>query len=115
MGTTSGFQRKLPKNERFAVHHLHNARLSMMNVGLGLPEISVAADKIVMNLGELTGNIWITHAKRMVRGKIRKLLSAPAATRDPSRIETEVPRESEGSMARSDGRPAPGRESRWPT
>jgi hypothetical protein len=31
----------------------------MMNVATGLLEIDVATDKVVFNLGEVTGNIWI--------------------------------------------------------
>jgi Tol biopolymer transport system component/DNA-binding winged helix-turn-helix (wHTH) protein len=49
---------KVPRGEPFSVYHFHRARLSMMNVGLGDLEIGVAADKIIVNLGELTGNIW---------------------------------------------------------
>jgi Tol biopolymer transport system component len=40
------------------VYHFHNARLSMANVDMGILEIDVAKDKIVMGLGDLTGNIW---------------------------------------------------------
>jgi hypothetical protein len=32
----------------------------MLNVGYGLMDIAVAADKIVFNLGEISGNIWMT-------------------------------------------------------
>jgi hypothetical protein len=42
----------------FPVYHFHHARLSMTNVGAPAVEIGVAKDKIVMGLGELTGNIW---------------------------------------------------------
>jgi hypothetical protein len=31
----------------------------MLNAGCAQLEISVAQDKIVFNLGELTGNIWM--------------------------------------------------------
>jgi hypothetical protein len=31
----------------------------MMNVGTGFLEIDVAADKVVFNLDEVTGNIWL--------------------------------------------------------
>jgi hypothetical protein len=40
------------------VAHFHKTHLSMMNVAEGPLEISVAQDKIVFNLSELTGNIW---------------------------------------------------------
>ena len=42
----------------FPVYHFHHARLSMTNVGAPTVEIGVAKDRIVMGLGELTGNIW---------------------------------------------------------
>lgn len=42
----------------FPVYHFHNARLAMANVDTGILEIGVAEDKIVVGLGELTGNIW---------------------------------------------------------
>jgi Tol biopolymer transport system component/DNA-binding winged helix-turn-helix (wHTH) protein len=49
---------KRPTGPRFALHHFHETRLSMMNIGLGMLEIDVAKDKIVFGLGELTGNVW---------------------------------------------------------
>ena len=48
-----------PIGEPFSVSHFHSARLSMMNVATGLLEIDVATDKVVFNLGEVTGNIWL--------------------------------------------------------
>jgi Tol biopolymer transport system component len=48
-----------PLGEPFGVAHFHSARLSMMNVGTGFLEIDVAADKVVFNLDEVTGNIWL--------------------------------------------------------
>ena len=49
---------KRPRGQPFPVHHFHSARLSPANVGLGFLETAVAPDKIIINLGELTGNIW---------------------------------------------------------
>jgi Tol biopolymer transport system component len=49
---------KQPVGDPVAIYHFHNRRLSPMNVGLGLLEMDVARDKIVLNLGELTGNVW---------------------------------------------------------
>jgi Tol biopolymer transport system component/DNA-binding winged helix-turn-helix (wHTH) protein len=49
---------KRPVGPPFAIYHFHTARLSMVPAGYGALEISVAKDKIVLNLGELTGNIW---------------------------------------------------------
>jgi Tol biopolymer transport system component len=42
----------------FPVYHFHHARLSMANIGVPIAEIGIAKDKIVMGLGELTGNLW---------------------------------------------------------
>lgn len=42
----------------FPLYHFHNSRLAMNNVGTSFLEIDVSRDKIVMGLGELTGNIW---------------------------------------------------------
>ena len=50
---------KRPIGPLIDVHHFHSARLSMGNIGYGQLEIGVAVDKIVFNLGELTGNIWM--------------------------------------------------------
>jgi Tol biopolymer transport system component/DNA-binding winged helix-turn-helix (wHTH) protein len=49
---------KRPLGDPIAIYHFHNRRLSPMNVGWGLLELDVAKDKIVLDLGELTGNIW---------------------------------------------------------
>jgi hypothetical protein len=49
---------KRPAAPPVEIFHFHNARLSTANIGYAQLEISVAADKIVLNLGELTGNIW---------------------------------------------------------
>ncbi len=57
---------KLPVGKPAPVYHFHNSRLAMINVGTGFLEIDVARDKIVMGLGELTGNIW-----RLKRGENR--------------------------------------------
>lgn len=48
----------------FPVYHFHDARLSMANVDTGILEIGVAEDKIVIGLGELTGNIWSLRRKQ---------------------------------------------------
>ena len=42
------------------LYHIHQVRRSILNVGWGLMDIAVAPDKIVLNLGEITGNIWMT-------------------------------------------------------
>ena len=53
---------KHPAGAPTAIAHFHGSRLSIGNVGSGgVIEISVARDKVAMNLGELTGNIWVTN------------------------------------------------------
>jgi serine/threonine protein kinase/Tol biopolymer transport system component len=41
------------------VWHLHHHSPSVAIIGMGVADLAVARDKIVLNLGELTGNIWI--------------------------------------------------------
>ncbi len=55
---------KRPIGAPFVIYHVHLARRSMANVGHGPLEISVARDKIVFNMAELTGNIWMTTLKQ---------------------------------------------------
>jgi hypothetical protein len=43
-----------------ALYHIHQVRRSILNVGYEPMDIAVAPDRIVFNLGELTGNIWMT-------------------------------------------------------
>jgi Tol biopolymer transport system component/DNA-binding winged helix-turn-helix (wHTH) protein len=50
---------KRPSGAPFPVRHFHSARLSMAGVLLQWHDISVARDRIVLNLAELTGNIWM--------------------------------------------------------
>jgi Tol biopolymer transport system component len=49
---------KRPISPPFPIYHFHTSRLSPKNVGTALLEIDVAKDKLVMNMGELTGNVW---------------------------------------------------------
>jgi Tol biopolymer transport system component/tRNA A-37 threonylcarbamoyl transferase component Bud32 len=48
-----------PVGPPMAVYHFHQARRSLTNVGLAVLEPAVARDKIVFNLAETTGNIWL--------------------------------------------------------
>ncbi len=50
---------KRPVGEPIAMGHWHSARRSLHNVGLGNLNLSVAADKLVFNLAERTGNVWM--------------------------------------------------------
>jgi eukaryotic-like serine/threonine-protein kinase len=42
------------------IQHFHSRGLSWRNLYLGAPDIVVARDKILFNLGEHTGNVWMT-------------------------------------------------------
>jgi len=42
------------------IQHFHKKGLSGRNLYLGTPDIAVARDRLVFNLGEHTGNIWLT-------------------------------------------------------
>jgi serine/threonine protein kinase/Tol biopolymer transport system component len=44
----------------FVIQHFHSRGLSWRNLYLGAPDIAVARDKILFNLGEHTGNVWVT-------------------------------------------------------
>lgn len=56
-----GVDSKQPVGPPVSIAHFHGSRLSVGNVGAGRAiEISVARDKIALNLGEVTGNIWTT-------------------------------------------------------
>jgi len=52
--------RKHAIGEAIAVFHAHESRRSLSNVGPGDLSISVARDKLVFNMGERTGNVWMT-------------------------------------------------------
>jgi serine/threonine protein kinase/Tol biopolymer transport system component len=51
---------KRPRGEPLLIQHFHSRGLSWKNLYLGAPDIAVARDKVVFNLGEHTGNIWMT-------------------------------------------------------
>jgi Tol biopolymer transport system component/DNA-binding winged helix-turn-helix (wHTH) protein len=51
---------KHPVGEAIPVFHAHEARRSMLNVQIGALDISVARDKIIFNMQERAGNIWMT-------------------------------------------------------
>jgi eukaryotic-like serine/threonine-protein kinase len=51
---------KRPVGPPLLLYHIHNVRRSILNVGYNRMDIAVAPDKIVLNLGEITGNIWMT-------------------------------------------------------
>jgi hypothetical protein len=45
------------------VHHFHSARLSPRNVWIQARTLAVGPDKLVLDLGELTGNIWMAELR----------------------------------------------------
>lgn len=49
-----------PTGSPLSIQHFHNRGLSWRNLYLGAPDIAIARDKIVFNLGEHTGSIWMT-------------------------------------------------------
>jgi Tol biopolymer transport system component len=49
-----------PAGAPVAVFHSHGTRLSIRNANLVSQGISVGKDKLVFNMGEITGNIWMT-------------------------------------------------------
>ena len=51
---------KRSKGAPFCVSHFHQTRRSLSNAGYYNLELSVASDKIVFSMVELTGNIWMT-------------------------------------------------------
>jgi eukaryotic-like serine/threonine-protein kinase len=51
---------KRPVGPPLPLYHIHQVRRSILNVSYGLMDIAVAPDKIVLNLSEITGNIWMT-------------------------------------------------------
>lgn len=56
---------KRPSGAPMSIQHFHSRGLSWKNLHLGAPTIAVARDRIVFNLGEHTGNIWMTDLPRV--------------------------------------------------
>jgi Tol biopolymer transport system component len=50
---------KEPKGDLLAIHHSHGTSNSIQNVSYDNLGISVASDRIVFGMSELTGNIWM--------------------------------------------------------
>jgi eukaryotic-like serine/threonine-protein kinase len=55
---------KRPTGLPLSIQHFHSKGLSWKNLYLGAPRTAVARDKIVFNLGEHTGNVWMTQLPR---------------------------------------------------
>jgi serine/threonine protein kinase len=50
---------KRPTGGPLSIQHFHNRGLSWRNLYLGTPGIAVARNRIVFNLGEHSGNVWM--------------------------------------------------------
>jgi hypothetical protein len=56
---------KRPVGPAQPLYHIHHVGRSIPTVGgWGLMDIAVAPDKIVLNLGEITGSIWMTRLEK---------------------------------------------------
>lgn len=51
---------KRPIGQPVSIQHFHNRGLSWKNLSLGGPDVAVSRDRIVFNLGEHAGNVWMT-------------------------------------------------------
>ena len=49
-----------PVEAPLAIQHFHSRGLSTRNLHAGAPDIAVGRDQIVFNLGDQTGNVWMT-------------------------------------------------------
>jgi Tol biopolymer transport system component len=52
---------KHPVGHAIPIFHAHEAQRSLLNVQVGSLEMSVARDKIVFNMNERVGNVWMTN------------------------------------------------------
>jgi eukaryotic-like serine/threonine-protein kinase len=48
-----------PLGEPKAIHHFHSARRSMARVLTNLQEIAIGGDRLIFNMAETTGNVWL--------------------------------------------------------
>ncbi len=48
-----------PLGEPKAIHHFHSARRSMARVLANLQEIAIGGDRLIFNMAETTGNLWL--------------------------------------------------------
>ena len=56
---------KRPAGSPLSIQHFHTKGLSTRNLYLGAPGVAVARDKVVFNLGEQSGNIWMTQLPKI--------------------------------------------------
>jgi hypothetical protein len=64
LGTASRSETKRLAGTPLSIQHFNSRGLSWKNLHRGEPTIAVARDRIVFNLGEQTGNIWMTDLPR---------------------------------------------------
>jgi eukaryotic-like serine/threonine-protein kinase len=50
---------KVPRGEPFSIHHIHGRKRSITNVGPADVELSVVEGRIVYNMTESRGNLWL--------------------------------------------------------
>jgi Tol biopolymer transport system component len=48
-----------PLGEPNAIHHFHSARRSLARVLTNLQEIAIGRDRLIFNMAETTGNVWL--------------------------------------------------------
>jgi eukaryotic-like serine/threonine-protein kinase len=56
---------KRPTGPSLNIQHFHSRGLSWRNLYLGAPDLAVVRDRIVFNLGEHTGNVWMTELPKV--------------------------------------------------
>ncbi len=55
---------KYPLGAAIPVFHAHDSRRSLSNISRGDLSISVARDRIVFNMSEQAGNLWLVNVDR---------------------------------------------------
>jgi Tol biopolymer transport system component/predicted Ser/Thr protein kinase len=56
-----------PIGEPKAVHHFHSARRSLARVLTNLQEIAIGGDRLIFNMAETTGNVWLLQPETTAR------------------------------------------------
>ena len=54
---------KQPAGAPFPVKHVHGRQRSIAGVDVSAFDLAVARDKLVFNMGEIRGNIWMAELK----------------------------------------------------
>jgi hypothetical protein len=116
LGTASRSETKRPAATPLGIQHNSSGR-SWKNLDLGEPTIAVARDRIVFNLGEPTGNIWMTEpaARARVNRRAQRLPRIRRVNRIGSTPPTppEVATGQERHPAHGEHRPIP-KPCEWP-